>query len=117
MYSKGFSFFFLILVFSCNSSIENVDVNKLHTPCDCLSAKIEIYQKLNIFYKNDFDSIDNKNIMALDLDLVDDFSNVFKLIQKLEEINFKIQLNSWDLELQNCSNYATFQSINKEFTN
>ena len=37
------------LFFSCNS-IENIDVNKLNDPCDCLDAKLEIHQQLNTFY-------------------------------------------------------------------
>tara|TARA_B100001029_G_C14928991_1_gene376477 strand:- start:39 stop:386 length:348 start_codon:yes stop_codon:yes gene_type:complete len=103
------------LFFSCNS-IENIDVNKLNDPCDCLDAKLEIHQQLNTFYDNHFDSISNKNINNLDLELVDDFSTMFKLAQKLEEINFKIQLNFWQSEVENCPNYSTFQSIEKVFT-
>ena len=107
-------FLFFLIIFSCNS-IENIDVNRLDGPCDCLDAKLEIYQQLNTFYDNHFDSISNKNINTLDLELVDDFSDVFKLIQKLEEINFKIQLNFWQSEVENCPNYSIFQSTDKVF--
>ena len=111
MYSK-FSFFLLFL--SCYS-IDNIDVNKLETPCECLDAKLEIYQKLNVVFENHFDSISNKNISILDLDLVDDFSVVFNLSQKLDDIDFKIQLNKWSLDVQECSNYLIYQSLNKNF--
>ena len=113
MYSNLLFLFFLIFL-SCNS-IDNLDVNKLDTPCECLDAKIEIYQKLNIFFENHFDSIPNKNISTLDLDLVDDFSIVFNLSQKLDDIDFKIQLNQWTLDVQDCSNYLIYQSLNKNF--
>ena len=113
MYSNLLFLFFLIFL-SCNS-IDNLDVNKLDTPCECLDAKIEIYQKLNIFFENHFDSIPNKNISTLDLDLVDEFSVVFNLSQKLDDIDFKIQLNQWTLDVQDCSKYLIYQSLNKKF--
>jgi len=113
MYSKVL-FFSFICFFSCNS-IDNLDVSKLDNPCECLDAKLEIYQKLNIFFDNKFDSIANKNISKLDLNLVDDFSVVFNLGQKLDEIDFKIRLNKWELDVKNCSNYLTYQSLNKNF--
>ena len=113
MYSK-FSFLFFLLFLSCHS-IDNIDLDKLETPCECLDAKIEIYQKLNVFFENHFDSIPNKNISTLDLDLVDEFSVVFNLNQKLDDIDFKIQLNQWILHLKECSNYLIYQSLNKNF--
>ena len=100
--------FFLIFINSCNS-IEHIDVSKLDNPCECLNAKLEIYQKLHTLYNDSFDSIGHKNIKKLDLDLVDDFSAVLKLTQKLEEIDFKIQLNFWEDKIKDCYNYSVLE--------
>ena len=64
--------------------------------------KIKVYKKIDSkIYINNFDSINNNKISLLDLELFDDFSEIFLLIQKIEEIDFKIKLNSWKSDLKN----------------
>ena len=95
-----------------------MNVNKLETPCDCLDGKLALYQELNIFHENHLLLIQGgqRNLKNIDLKDVDDFSYMFKLMQKIEEIDFKIHLNSWSLDIKNCSNYALFDSIYDNFT-
>ena len=106
--------FFLIFITSCNS-IENIDVSKLDDPCKCLNAKLEIYQKLNVLYNESFESIGHKNTNKLNLDFADEFSTMLKLTQKLEEIDFKIQLNFWETKIKDCPNYSTFELTRQKF--
>ena len=100
-------FIFFLLIFSCNSN-NSIHIDELSNPCDCLNEKIKVYKKIDKIYINNFDSINNNKISLMDLELFDDFSEIFLLIQKIEEIDFKIKLNSWKSDLKKCENYSKY---------
>ena len=78
-------FFFIPLfyIFSCNS-LDNSVLDELSSPCDCMNEKLKLYYIINNSFNNNFDSISKKKISSLDIDLIDEFSQIFKHIQKLE---------------------------------
>ena len=98
---------FFLLILSCNSN-NSIHIDELSKPCDCLNEKIKVYKKIDKIYINNFDSINNNKISLMDLELFDDFSEIFLLIQKIEEIDFKIKLNSWKSDLKKCENYLKY---------
>ena len=104
----------LLYILSCNS-LDNSVLDKLSSPCDCMNEKLKLYYIINNSFNNNFDSISKKKISSLDIDLVDEFSQIFKHIQKLEEIDFKIKLNSWDSEIKNCKNYSIYRSFKEKY--
>ncbi len=80
-----------------------------------MNEKLKLYYIINNSFNNNFDSISKKKISSLDIDLVDEFSQIFKHIQKLEEIDFKIKLNSWDSEIKNCKNYSIYRFFKEKY--
>ena len=86
---------------------DNISPSKIENLL-CLNEKIKVYKKIDKIYINNFDSINNNKISLMDLELFDDFSEIFLLIQKIEEIDFKIKLNSWKSDLKKCENYSKY---------
>ena len=75
---------------------------------------MEIYKELLDIDENHF-NLKEKDDRSIDLKDMEPFSKAFKLDQKIQEIDFKILLNSWSLDIQNCSNYPVFDSIRNTF--